>query len=239
MAAIPARTLRAVLVDLDGTLLDTAPDLAHAANAARQAFGLPPLAVARIAQFVGKGTDMLVQRALTDALDGRLDAASFERAKQVFEESYRGINGTLSRVFDRVPEALELLRSAGLGLACVTNTPSQFTLPLLQRCGLFPRLDVVACGDQVARRKPFPDLIELACARLQVAPGQALLIGDSLNDAQAAHAAGSGSVLVETGYNEGESVHDLAGAAGVGGIFPGLFEAAHWILQHAGASPGA
>jgi len=222
--------LRATLLDLDGTLLDTAPDLAFAANRAREAFGLPELPIGRIALFVGKGTDILVQRALTDNIDGRVAGADFARAKAVFEEHYRIVNGTRSRVFDRVPEALALLRGAGLRLACVTNKPREFTLPLLERSGLLPRLDAVACGDEVARRKPHPDLVLEVCARLGVAPAASILIGDSANDAQAAHAAGATTVLVETGYNEGESVHDLAGADGVKGIFATLFDAAQWIL---------
>jgi len=228
-AALP--TLRVTLIDLDGTLLDTAPDLAFAANRARAAFGLPELPVTRVAQFVGKGTDMLVQRSLTDTLDGRLDAADFVRAKAVFEEHYRVVNGTLSRVFPGVPEALALLRAAGLSLACVTNKPREFTVPLLERSGLMARLDVAVCGDEVARRKPYPDLVEEACRRLRAAPADAILIGDSANDAQAAHAAGSRSVLVETGYNEGESVHDLAHSDGVDGVFPTLLAAAQWILR--------
>jgi phosphoglycolate phosphatase len=230
-SAAGAAALRATLIDLDGTLLDTAPDLAFAANMARAAFGLAELPTARVALFVGKGTDMLVQRALADNLDGRMDAADFPRAKAVFEEHYRIVNGTRSRVFDRVPEALAKLRAAGLLLACVTNKPREFTVPLLERSGLLPHLDAVVCGDEVARRKPHPDLILEACTRLHVPPGNAILIGDSTNDAQAAHAAGATSVLVETGYNEGESVHDLAGAAGVNGIFPSLFAAAEWILS--------
>ncbi len=228
-AALP--TLRVTLIDLDGTLLDTAPDLAFAANRARGAFGLPELPVTRVAQFVGKGTDMLVQRSVTDTLDGRLDAADFARAKVVFEEHYRVVNGTLSHVFPGVPEALALLRAAGLSLACVTNKPREFTVPLLERSGLMARLDVAVCGDEVARRKPYPDLVEEACRRLGAAPADAILIGDSANDAQAAHAAGSRSVLVETGYNEGESVHDLAHSDGVEGVFPTLLAAAQWILR--------
>ena len=233
--AIAGAALRATLIDLAGTLLDTAPDLAFAANRARAAFGLPELPVDRVALFVGKGTDRLVQRSLTDDLDGHMDAGDFPRAKAVFEEHYRVVNGTRSRVFEGVPQALARLRAAGLSLACVTNKPREFTLPLLDRSGLLPHLDAVVCGDEVARRKPFPDLVVEACARLGVAPALSLLIGDSANDAQAAHAAGARSVLVETGYNEGESVHDLAGSAGVEGIFPTLADAATWILAPATA----
>ena len=139
--------------------------------------------------------------------------------------------GTQSRVFERVPLALAQLRDAGLTLGCVTNKPREFTLSLLEGAHLLPLLEVVVAGDDVARRKPHPDLILEACARLQAAPAETILIGDSANDAQAAHAAGCSCVLVETGYNEGESVHDLAGAPGVEAIFPSLFDAARWVLE--------
>lgn len=231
MATAGEGSLRAALIDLDGTLLDTAPDLAEAANRVRGEMGLPELSVERIAQFVGKGTDMLVHRAITDQLHGRVDDEVFQRSRASFERHYREVNGTLSLVFERVPEALAALRQAGLLVGCVTNKPREFTIALLELSELLPRLDVVVAGDDVARRKPHPDVILEACKRMRVAPAQTILIGDSANDAQAAHAAGCASVLVETGYNEGESVHTLAGAAGVGGIFPTLFDAAQWVIQ--------
>jgi phosphoglycolate phosphatase len=229
--------LRAALIDLDGTLLDTAPDLAVAANRVRSEFGLPDLAVARVAEFVGKGTDMLVHRALTDDLRGRVDDASFRRAKASFEGHYRKVNGTRSRVFDGVPQALERLREAGLRLGCVTNKPREFTLELLERMRLLAQLDTVVAGDEVARRKPHPDVILAACERLGVLPAATILIGDSANDAQAAHAAGCSCVLVETGYNEGEPVAALAGHPGVDGIFPSLLDAAQWVIQSALPTP--
>jgi phosphoglycolate phosphatase len=225
------RALRAVLIDLDGTLLETAPDLALAANQTRAEFDLPALATDRIAQFVGKGTDRLVHRALTDDMHGDVEEVRFVRAKASFERYYRAVNGTHSTVFDQVPEALARLRAAGLRLACVTNKPREFTQVLLERTGLLARLDTAVAGDEVARRKPHPDLILAACARLGVSPGEAILIGDSANDAQAAHAAGCCSVLVQTGYNEGEPVDGLKGEAGVIGIFPRLVDAAEWILR--------
>ena len=97
--------------------------------------------------------------------------------------------------------------------------------------GAVPVVTVTVAGDEVARRKPHPDLLLAACEKLGVSPQQTLLIGDSGNDAQAAHAAGCTSLLVETGYNEGEPVHDLAGSAGVGGIFPTLFDAARSLID--------
>ena len=230
------RPLRAVLIDLDGTLMHTAPDLALAANRVRGEFGLPGLDEERISEFVGKGTDILVHRALTNDIHGRVGEDAFTRARAAFEEHYRAVLGTQSRVFERVPQALAGLQNAGLQLGCVTNKPREFTLALLEGAHLLSMLAVVVAGDDVPRRKPHPDLILEACSRLRTAPAETILIGDSANDAQAAHAAGCSCVLVETGYNEGESVHDLAGAPGVDAIFPSLFDAAQWILQGAPSS---
>ena len=223
--------LRAALIDLDGTLLETAPDLAAAANRMRADFGLPPLAVGRVAQFVGKGTDRLVHRALADDLHAEAEPERFAQAKARFEGHYRETNGRATSVFPGVPEALERLRAAGLQLACVTNKPREFTAALLERTGLRDRLGATVAGDEVARRKPHPDLLLEACARLGVQPQQAVLIGDSANDAEAARAAGCACALVETGYNEGEPVGALRNFPGVLGIFPSLADAADWILQ--------
>ncbi|MDL1863359.1 HAD family hydrolase, partial [Betaproteobacteria bacterium PRO7] len=128
--------IRGVLIDLDGTLMDTAPDLSAAANAMRADFGLPALPVARIAAFVGKGAEVLVHRALTGDLDGRVDDATFGRARAAFYRHYHAVNGTHAAVFERVPQALELLHSKGLKVACVTNKPREFTVPLLERLAL-------------------------------------------------------------------------------------------------------
>lgn len=222
--------LRAVLVDLDGTLMDTAPDLAAAANAMRAEFGLPPLPVERIAAFVGKGADKLVHRALTDSLDGEARAEDFVRGRASFYRHYHRTNGCATVVFERVPDALALLRGRGLRLACVTNKPREFTVPLLERLDLARYFDAIVAGDEVKEKKPHPALLLEACARLGVAPAAACMFGDSVNDALAARAAGMRVLLVETGYNEGESVASLSGAPGVDAIVPSLFEAAERLL---------
>jgi phosphoglycolate phosphatase len=231
---------RGVLIDLDGTLMDTAPDLAAAANRMRADFGLPPLPLERIAAFVGKGAEVLVHRALTDELDGRAEPQAFARGRASFYAHYTVENGVQAIVFDRVPEALEQLRGRGLRLACVTNKPQEFTLPLLAKMDLARHFDAVVAGDEVAEKKPHPALLLEACRRMQVKPTEVMLIGDSVNDAQAARAAGCGCVLVETGYNEGEGVAALAGAPGLDAIFPSLAEAVRWILQqHPARAPDA
>lgn len=223
--------LRGVLVDLDGTLMDTAPDLAAAANRMRADFGLPPLPLQRVSAFVGKGAEVLVHRALTDDLNGRAAADDFERGRASFYAHYTTENGLQAVVFEGVPQALGQLRSSGRKLACVTNKPREFTAPLLDKMGLAALFDAVVAGDEVAEKKPHPALLLEACRRLQLRPAEAMLIGDSVNDAQAARAAGCGCVLVETGYNEGEAVANLAGAPGLDAIFATLAEAVQWVVQ--------
>jgi phosphoglycolate phosphatase len=205
--------LHGVLIDLDGTLMDTAPDLAAAANRMRADFGLPPLPLDRIAAFVGKG------------------AEAFTRGRASFYAHYTVENGLQAIVFDRVPQALEHLRSRGLKVACVTNKPKEFTIPLLAKMDLARHFDAVVAGDEVAEKKPHPALLLEACRRVQLQPAEVMLVGDSVNDAQAARAAGCGCVLVETGYNEGEGVAGLAGSPGLDAIVATLAEAVRWILQ--------
>ena len=136
-------------------------------------------------------------------------------------------------MFDGVPDALRRLRERGWRLACVTNKPREFTLPLLERAGLAELLDAVVCKDDVVHGKPHPEIVLQACSRLKVNPSEAVMIGDSLNDVQAARAAGVRVILVESGYNEGESVSTLATEPGVDAIVPGLIDAARWLDQAA------
>ena len=225
-----ALRLVAVLIDLDGTLMDTAPDLAWAANRTRRDFGLPDLPLARIAAFVGKGADVLIHRALTDDLEGRVEPPVLELARTCFYRHYHEVNGAETIVFEGVAEALQLLREADLRLACVTNKPREFTIPLLERLGLAHHFAVVVAGDDVQATKPDPALLLTACDRLGVAPPAALMIGDSINDVLAARAAGMGTMLVETGYNEGAPAATLRGGPGVEAVVPTLLEAAQALI---------
>lgn len=215
----------AALIDLDGTLMDTVADLAQAVGLMREELGLAPLAVARVAAFMGKGSDVLVHRALTNRMDGQAQAALFERGRAAFYRHYLAVNGQQARMFEGVPEALARLRGWGLPLACVTNKPRPFTLPLLERVGLSACFDAVVCGDEVSQAKPHPAMVLEASRRLGVAAGQCILFGDSINDAQAAARAGCLCVLVQTGYNEGEPVSALKGTQGVLGIYADLASA--------------
>ena len=215
---------RGVLIDLDGTLLDTVPDLASAVNAMRADFGRRPLPQQQVAAYVGKGADRLVHRALTETLDSSADDADFLRGRDLFYEHYRRENGRQAVVYPGVREALALLRSSGLPLACVTNKPREFTHALLQRVGIGD-FNAVVTGDDSVEKKPHAAPMLHACALLHVPPAEAVMIGDSENDVLSALAAGCRVIVVETGYNEGRPVDQLNADA----IVPTLLDAAQLI----------
>ncbi len=202
---------KAVLLDLDGTLLDTVPDLADAANAMLAELGRMPLAVTAVRNYVGRGIANLVGRCLGYA--GESDAADARAALAVFERHYTASNGHRTRVYAGVVEGLRAARSAGIRRACITNKAAAFTAPLLVRTGLAEYLELVLSGDTLAEKKPHPLPFLHACAQFGVAPSEVLVIGDSRNDVAAARAAGCPVVCVPYGYSEGEDVHQLGADA--------------------------
>jgi phosphoglycolate phosphatase len=193
--------VRAVLVDLDGTLLDTAPDLAASANRMLADLGLPSRTPQTIATYIGKGVPMLVSRALG------AEQHFYERALPIFERYYAEESGRASSPYPGAREGIERMRALGLRLACVTNKPERFTRELLARTGF--EFDVLVCGDHVAHKKPDPEAVLLACERLDVGPGDAVFIGDSQNDVDAARGAGCAVWCVPYGYNEGRPAATL------------------------------
>jgi phosphoglycolate phosphatase len=200
---------RAVIIDLDGTLLDTALDLAEAVNRMLADLGRPVLDPVQVAAAVGKGAEVLVHRVLTGRADGRADPALFEPALRAFLRHYHDTNGLHARAYPGVHEGLRAMHEAGLALACVTNKPQAFAEPLLARLGLAPWFAFVQGGDALPHKKPDPRPLLHAAARLGAPPALTVAIGDSLNDAQAARAAGMAVLVVPYGYNEGAGVQGL------------------------------
>lgn len=216
--------VRAVLIDLDGTLLDTVPDLADAANAMLEEMGRAPLPQEAVRSYVGKGIDNLVRRCLSQV--GHTGEAELVRAMLVFRRHYRAVNGRRTTVFPGVLEGLDAMQSMGLPLGCVTNKASDFTEPLLEATGLRPRFRIVVSGDTLAEKKPHPLPLFHMCAQLNVEPRHALVIGDSASDVAAARAAGCPVFCVPYGYSEGRDVRDL----GCDAIVATLEEAARRLV---------
>ncbi|WP_353154927.1 phosphoglycolate phosphatase [Pollutimonas bauzanensis] len=219
----------AVLLDLDGTLLDTIPDLANASNAMRRELGMSPLSQDTIASYVGKGTENLVQRTLSNNPEGTVpDSASVERGLEIFGRHYHTVNGEQAVLYPGVLEGLRAFQASGMKMAVVTNKPTEFTLPLLERSGLAGFFEHIVCGDTCARKKPDPMPLLHACELLQVNPEDALAIGDSVNDALAARAANIAVLAVPYGYNEGMDVRTLE----VDDIVMSINEAAQWAFRN-------
>ncbi|HQR59972.1 MAG TPA: phosphoglycolate phosphatase [Methylophilaceae bacterium] len=199
----------AVVIDLDGTLLHTAPDLAEAGRRMMLELGLPPVPEATVQTYIGNGVSRLIKRILSGSLDGEPDAALYARAKPIYEKHYAEVVSLHSRPFPDVVEGLGVLKAAGYRLACITNKAEKFTVPLLQDTGLFDYFELILSGDSLPRRKPDPLPLLHACEVFGITPDQMLLIGDSLNDTQAARAAGCHVFCVPYGYNRGRHVNEL------------------------------
>jgi phosphoglycolate phosphatase len=219
--------VKAVVIDLDGTLLHTAPDLAEAASRMAAELGLPPIGMDEIKTYIGNGVSRLVKRVLTRDMDAEPDAELFARALPVYEKHYAEGVSRESRPFPGVVEGLQALKQAGYRVACITNKAEKFTVPLLKDTGLFDFFELILSGDTLPKKKPDPLPLLHACERFGISPGQLLLIGDSLNDAQAARAAGCHVFCVPYGYNRGRSVEELD----VDAVVPSLLEASKRIVK--------
>lgn len=192
------RSIRAVLFDLDGTLLDTAPDLVASLNHVRESEGLPGVAVEAYRKFASQGAVGLIRAGLAAG------AAELEEARQVrFLEHYARNICVGTRPFDGVERLLERLETAAIPWVIVTNKPEYLTLPLLDRLGWSRRPAGVVCGDTISQRKPHPAPLLLACQMGGVDPGHAVMVGDDARDLEAADAAGIPAVLAAYGYGAG------------------------------------
>jgi phosphoglycolate phosphatase len=197
----------ALMFDLDGTLLNTAPEIAQAANAMLADMGLPALQYAQIKSYIGEGAQVLIQRCLAGALNSMPEPALLEKAQPVFFAHYAN-NVTDSLPFDGVQDGLEVLKQRNLKLACVTNKPEKFTRPLLDASGLAGFFDIVVSGDTLPKKKPDPIQLHHICAEFDVMEIEAMLVGDSATDIAAAQAAGCFIVTVPYGYNQGKPIDE-------------------------------
>lgn len=215
--------LDAVILDLDGTMVDTLGDFAQALNRMLADLALPPVAPELIVNMVGKGSEHLLRSVLgqvlsstqglqCEALTERVSAL-FAAAWDRYQAHYLDINGQFAQVYPGVVAGLEALRQRGLALACLTNKPLAFARPLLAAKGLSGYFSHVFGGDSFERKKPDPQPLLGTCAALGTVPARTVMVGDSSNDAQAARAAGCPVWLVTYGYNHGQPIRAVAADA--------------------------
>ena len=201
--------IKAIAFDLDGTLVETLPDLHESAIRMLAQIGRPPVSESTVRASVGDGVDRLVKRLLTGEPDGEPDAKSFEKAADNFRSHYAAVLTRASHPFPGVISTLGTLSSRGFKLACVTNKPARFTEPLLEGLALTGYLDLVLSGDSLPRKKPDPlPLIHVASV-FGFHPAQLLMVGDSAVDTSAARAAGCPVFCVPYGYRGTLTVQEL------------------------------
>jgi len=204
------KTYDGYLFDLDGTLVDTAPDINAALNHALTQHGAVPVDEGLTRHWVGHGARALVGEAIKAQ---RLDNSLAEPMYESFLEYYSGHLSVLSAPYPGVVETLQTLRDRGARLAVVTNKLALFTEPLLAELELAGSFDAIVCGDTAANPKPAADPAFFACEALNVTPAAALFVGDSTTDVDCARAAGCPVVVVRDGYNHGTPAAELGADA--------------------------
>ena len=195
-----------MMFDLDGTLVDSVPDLTFAVDEMLKDLGRPIAGLEKVKNWVGNGAAMLVKRALSQQMvPMAIDEALYQTASDLFFQHYQQVNGRKSVLYPKVSETLVQLRETIPYLALITNKPEQFTQPLLDHHGL-PSFDVVICGDTLAKRKPDPEPVLHCLKSLNCKASESVMVGDSLSDIKAAQGAGVPVICVEYGYNQGEDL---------------------------------
>jgi phosphoglycolate phosphatase len=203
------RAVKLLAVDLDGTLVDSAPDIAHCLGVALEAAGFAAPGEALARAWIGDGLETLIARAIAHAGSARGDpprATAGDRvhaaALEAFLACYRGNLFTRSSLYPGVEETLDALRGRGIRLCCITNKRHAFSETLLTRAGVRDRFELLLGGDSLAEKKPSPLQLETAARALGVSAAEATLVGDSHQDLRAANSAGYGFVFATYGYGK-------------------------------------
>ena len=197
------RKPKVALIDLDGTLVDSVPDLAWCVDETMKALDMPVRGEAKVRSWVGNGLTRLMERALVDDINGKPDEALYNKARPIYMDFYAKNSSTLSQLYPGVEVGLDWLKSQKIPMGCVTNKDEAFTLPILKDMEIRDYFDIVISGDTLTVKKPDPAPLLHGANFFGVAAEQALMIGDSLNDVQASRAAGFSIVCMSYGYNHG------------------------------------
>lgn len=197
-----------ILIDVDGTLVDSVPDLAFCVDEMMKVLDQPERGEAAVRQWVGNGVEKLVKRALMNHLDDEPDDDTFNKAIPIFNELYKENTSKRSFLYPGVREGLDYLQSERYSLGCVTNKAAAFTIPLLQDLGIYDEFEVVVSGDTTAKKKPDPMPLYFAAEEMGADPAKSLMLGDSKSDVIAARAAGFQIICMSYGYNHGEDIRN-------------------------------
>jgi len=197
-----------ILIDVDGTLVDSVPDLAYCVDEMMKQMEMPTHGEAKVRNWVGNGVERLVRRALIGQLDGEPDEDLFEKAYPIFLDLYAVNTSQRSCLYPGVREGLDYMKAAGYTLGCVTNKAAQFTIPLLKDLGIHDDFENIVCGDTLAKKKPDPLPLLHSAEVLKVTPEKSLMLGDSVSDVKAARAAGFQIICMSYGYNHGVDIRE-------------------------------
>lgn len=197
-----------LLIDVDGTLVDSVPDLAFCVDEMMKMLDMPLRGEAEVRHWVGNGVERLVRRALIGQLDGEPDEALFQKAYPLYLDLYADNTSKRSCLYPGVKEGLDYFKAKGFKIGCVTNKAEQFTLPLLKDLGIYDYFGIVVSGDSLPKKKPDPMPLLHAAAFFGVKPQASTMIGDSVSDVKAARAAGFKIYCMSYGYNHGVDIRD-------------------------------
>ncbi len=202
------RTPELILLDLDGTLVDSMPDLANSVNETLIAFSIAKREINSIRNWVGNGIEKLLHRAITNDIDGEAEDKLFEKAYISFMDIYNKNMCVKSVCYPGVREGIDYLKEKGFIIGCVTNKSDQFVRPILKKLGLIDDMSIIIAGDTLPKKKPDPLPLLHAASFFETDPKNSLMIGDSVNDVKAARAANFQIVCVSYGYNHGNDILD-------------------------------
>lgn len=197
-----------IMIDVDGTLVDSVPDLSWCLDETLKRVGLPPRGEASARNWVGNGVIRIVERGIANDIDAPHDTAIFEEAMPIFRALYAENTSKRSQLYDGVREGLDYLKSTGIKLGCITNKDAEFTHPILKDLGLWDYFEIVISGDTLPKKKPDPLPLLHGAQELGVKPENALMLGDSTSDVKAARAANFDIICMSYGYNHGVDIRD-------------------------------
>jgi len=197
-----------IMIDVDGTLVDSVPDLAYCVDELMIAMGRDKWGEAKVRHWVGNGVPKLVERSLTGELEGTVNKDDFDKAYPIFLDLYAENTSGRSSLYDGVREGLDYLKSQGYTLGCVTNKAKQFTHPLLKDLGIFDEFEIVISGDTLEKKKPDPMPLLHAAKHFNIEPKESMMLGDSISDVKASRAAGFEIICMSYGYNHGDDIRD-------------------------------